>query len=703
METKRAFPFFLLILVHVVDTSSYTFYSVGIFAICSNTTSNKTERNKDAELFKQVVGDMQSDMQLNVQHNIKNYDHNIRYETFDVCDDMERLTFVVTEILLNTTLAIRNPSKSYQESKVVSIITHLPVKMSLLIVDVLSFTNVPIRFLESTDLQNGLFFPREFEFYTNVLSEIVKKFQWQDLFLILLKDEEVTNPIFSTYDTYYNLSIERFREQYRCLKLHTISIHEIRANKNYFSKMWLRGHERPAIILFGSHSLCLETIRHLKDLYDEIKVPILGHEIMGHHPFDYQFFPDTYFTLQDERRREKWIVKDSKLLKFGVSKKTINKIYKLKTNMLYPFTDIMYDVLTDVYILHILIKQAPISERLRLYNEDRLWAKYRHSSREFHSLFMKINSFFWYRFTANNLTLFSDTRVTSIPTKCNLVCGAGRFKTYGEIAGGYGWRCGLCPVNHYKSFVGDDGCIPCRGKLSMDDGNRTSCVETYTDSYPNLMEAKLFHILLGFSIIGILAISTTSVIFWVKRRTPVVISSDVKVTFVHLLAQFSTIVIIMILPFVKPSQIVCTARIVPISVGYVLNVSLMFIKSQKIVQAFLSKIPITEKDTKETVTLQIITIITSIILANSLLVITLKIQQPFSFALEISTMQRIYHCSTSFHGNVIIGFVMFVQLACFVQAFRGRNLPSVMNDGMSLVYVYSAIQKIKLQFTSECF
>ena len=29
---------------------------------------------------------------------------------------------------------------------------------------------------------------------------------------------------------------------------------------------------------------------------------------------------------------------------------------------------------------------------------------------------------------------------------------------------------------------------------------------------------------------------------------------------------------------------------------------------------------------------------------------------------------------------------MVIQFACFVQAFRGRHLPSVMNDGMSLVY-----------------
>ena len=49
-------------------------------------------------------------------------------------------------------------------------------------------------------------------------------------------------------------------------------------------------------------------------------------------------------------------------------------------------------------------------------------------------------------------------------------------------------------------------------------------------------------------------------------------------------------------------------------------------------------------------------------------------------------MQRMHSCDSTIHVSAIIGFGLVIQFSCFVQAFRGRHLPSIMNDGMSLVY-----------------
>ena len=49
-------------------------------------------------------------------------------------------------------------------------------------------------------------------------------------------------------------------------------------------------------------------------------------------------------------------------------------------------------------------------------------------------------------------------------------------------------------------------------------------------------------------------------------------------------------------------------------------------------------------------------------------------------------MLRIHHCNTGYHGNVLIGYLTFLQMICLIQAFRGRNLPGLMNDSMVLVY-----------------
>ena len=49
-------------------------------------------------------------------------------------------------------------------------------------------------------------------------------------------------------------------------------------------------------------------------------------------------------------------------------------------------------------------------------------------------------------------------------------------------------------------------------------------------------------------------------------------------------------------------------------------------------------------------------------------------------------MISFHYCDNSFHFNVLIASIMPIQLMCSIQAFRGRNLPSVMNDGIVLMY-----------------
>ena len=50
-----------------------------------------------------------------------------------------------------------------------------------------------------------------------------------------------------------------------------------------------------------------------------------------------------------------------------------------------------------------------------------------------------------------------------------------------------------------------------------------------------------------------------------------------------------------------------------------------------------------------------------------------------------------HFCNTSGHINSIIASTMVLQLLCSIQAFRGRNLPSVMNDGVILTYATFAL------------
>ena len=121
---------------------------------------------------------------------------------------------------------------------------------------------------------------------------------------------------------------------------------------------------------------------------------------------------------------------------------------------------------------------------------------------------------------------------------------------------------------------------------------------------------------------------------------------------------------------------------------YTLNIGIVFIKSQKILQAFKSKVRITSEEAKRTVIGQFFTVIVFVLSVNIALFICYY-QRPTKI-LEFENhieLTRESICNTYFHNSMVMTAIALIQLMCAVQAFRGRNLPSVMNDGVILMYV----------------
>ena len=130
----------------------------------------------------------------------------------------------------------------------------------------------------------------------------------------------------------------------------------------------------------------------------------------------------------------------------------------------------------------------------------------------------------------------------------------------------------------------------------------------------------------------------------------------------------------------------CISRITVTSLLYTFNISIVFLKSQQLLQAFLSKTIITETSAKRAKQFQWFIMIVLLLLTATLIVISCRLILPFSNYLDKTEMERVYFCNTSPHNNLVSAFFIVLQFGCFVQAFRGRHLPSVMNDGMCLVY-----------------
>ena len=201
--------------------------------------------------------------------------------------------------------------------------------------------------------------------------------------------------------------------------------------------------------------------------------------------------------------------------------------------------------------------------------------------------------------------------------------------------------------------------------------------------------------------------------FVVRRQTVIVRVSDVHISLLHLGSLFvvySTVWLtytnagVQLLLFQNKfddgeiktidsyigKRGICVARLLVKAIPYTMNVALVYTKSEKLLSAFLSKIKLTPGEIRKTTGVQIFTISCFLIVSNLLVAVFYQINKPDMVYVEENTdMSRIFQCNTLPKGETALNcFLVVCHLACLVQAFRGRKLPSRtgMNNAMTLVY-----------------
>ena len=161
-------------------------------------------------------------------------------------------------------------------------------------------------------------------------------------------------------------------------------------------------------------------------------------------------------------------------------------------------------------------------------------------------------------------------------------------------------------------------------------------------------------------------------------------TSDFNVSILHMTIHTVTLIVT---PFTFFTNHTCVPKPLIFTNLYTLSIGIVFIKSQKLLQAFLSKVRITAEEAKRTVVTQIFTVVMFLLSVNVALSISFYQQKAkiieFEDSLELTREQV---CNTYFHNNIAMIAIAVIQLMCAIQAFRGRNLPSVMNDGIILMY-----------------
>ena len=524
--------------------------------------------------------------------------------------------------------------------------------------------------------------------------------------LIHLKSNEEENII---YNLYYQQMIEFIKEAKLCVHYQDLESNQLMNDTANYSTSWFEKHQ-PTIILFGLRALQLEFLSTNLDFLKRVNVPIISHDLSDINQLNSHSspLPNEYSTLkliefQDLSRIEGKIedVWWAPLAEYPENVPGYFKLGFLK-RLFAPYT--MYLLLLNNFLLvdeadyqYFLQTRQDTADGLRCKGmwlakecygivtikwnnkagRTHLWPWLNYKSFEkTHPFYPSIESLILSKYPFNRPSLCS-----------NFVCGPGFFKTYTNITAGYTWKCEPCPVNHYKKTWGEASkCIPCNGVKSIDNGNRTACIDPYQEvSFEMTAERYFVCAICGF---GIFITTLTMIVFTVKKKSPVVTLSDYTLSICHM------VIICVIFGALFAANLMdmmnyefCLIKLVFISISYTTNVGIVFTKSLKILQAFLSNVRLTVKEVKRTGGVQAFIVLAFSLLMASVLT-TAIFYQPISILVirKPTTITKQSICNTYPHTGITIGFNMILQLLCSIQAFRGRNLPTLMNDGIILTY-----------------
>ena len=693
---------------HSMPSEMTYFQVIGIYSECWNTSKEDlTSLNMHARKANRKISNV-TDSLYNYRDifngyklsDVVNKSQYVNFKNSDVCHNESKLLEIVEQIVLDPEYFYRNKTRSFSSPAVSLILTYLPTEMS----ELLSFIihDIPILHLAF----NETTLKREYELYTTHLIQLVQYLNRERVVLLFIRGSG--NETLVTTE-YYQASINAFKTEKYCMLYKSGNIENQKLEIWNLSERWF--HENTTvIILFGRGENQLQFLTTKSIFLSTRNVTIITQD------------------LTNERRAQLYgsnqIKKISKLiLNTGDEVRAIlnwNYIKELK-----PFLQDMekeFEVgyiawMVTFYLQYIfntygaLLTQSPVLPSLhhslkqqrdyvvsyfgahnQIVRKRYTWLDYRDKN------FLMSNYEYGERLDQQFVPMDLEPleSLKGGPTRChNITCGPGFYKTYGNISNGYAWKCEPCSRNTIKLFQGNTICTPCTGMHEIPNQNQTACVDPYVKA-PLEINTKERIFVDALCVLGIGSTLATMVVFTKKKDTPIVKTSDYKLSMVHMsliIFIFGTELFSMLI--VEANYGFCVAKLLFVSIAYLLNVGIMFIKSQKLLQAFLSKVRLTAEEIKKTIAMQIFTVFIILASINGGLLIAIH-QHPIDI-LEIRDSTKLtkeYVCHTHFHFNVIIGLTMIVQLLCSIQAFRGRHLPSVMNDGIVLTYATFALSLV---------
>lgn len=278
----------------------------------------------------------------------------------------------------------------------------------------------------------------------------------------------------------------------------------------------------------------------------------------------------------------------------------------------------------------------------------------------------------------------AQSTVTPV-TRCDKrTCPAGHTQvltvsTDTRMNGSKYWTCIPCPKGFVNPVSGKGVCVKCSG-LTVSNEQQTKCYDPYRNTYLtyNSTHGK---VILAVSVAGTASNVVIVTTFFQRRQTPIVRSSNLLLTAVQQSVHFILFVVTPVLFLGEPILIQCQVRHIVVGLLLTAICSSVFLKIQKLMFIFHSKIRFSDQEKVFAALTDVIWVL-FLSLIQILSAVLSLVKDPAEVILSINekTLIRQVSCNTGSHLNLQFLCSVIVMLIVVVQGLRAWKLPSFFND-----------------------
>ncbi|XP_044147094.1 G-protein coupled receptor family C group 6 member A-like [Bufo gargarizans] len=273
-----------------------------------------------------------------------------------------------------------------------------------------------------------------------------------------------------------------------------------------------------------------------------------------------------------------------------------------------------------------------------------------------------------------------NTETNQVPfSNCSKSCIPGYFRKYSYISCCY--ECVPCPKDYYSPMADMTECLKCSSLQWSTNGsdrctNRTIEYFAWKDPYSIT--------LVVFSVVGFLLVLITGVLFIYHFDTPAVKAAGGYYTFLLMISLLSSLVSIVF--FIgEPTETLCKVRQPLFGISFTISVCCILMKSIQILIAFESA-----KRCKVLAPVKYLSPVVIITLSSIQMIICtlwLLMNGPYR---QDDTMNDliILKCNEGSYAafGIMLGYIGFLALLCFILAYKGRKLPEKYNEARCITF-----------------